>query len=49
MVTSVLTILKTRSSDVGTYTCYAENDLGNDQNTRILTVNGKKNEFYNFF
>ena len=41
VITSAFTILSTRSSDVGTYNCYAENDFGDDQNSGILTINGK--------
>ena len=35
-----LTILNAVSSDVGTYTCQAENIIGSDQTSGILTVNG---------
>ena len=42
VITSVFTILNTQSSDVGTYTCYAENDFGDDQNSGVLTINGKQ-------
>ena len=41
IVTSSLTIINAKSSDVGTYTCQAENIIGIDQNSGILTVNGK--------
>ena len=40
-VTSLLTISNVQSSDVGTYTCQAENIIGIDQSSGILTVNGK--------
>ena len=40
-VTSSLTISNANSSDVGTYTCQAENIIGIDQSSGILTVNGK--------
>ena len=40
-VTSLLTINNVQSSDVGTYTCQAENIIGIDQSSGILTVNGK--------
>ena len=40
-VTSLLTISNADSSDVGTYTCQAENIIGIDQSSGILTVNGK--------
>ena len=39
-VTSLLTIMNTQSSDVGTYTCFAENIIGSDQSSGVLTVNG---------
>ena len=39
--TSLLTISNADSSDVGTYTCQAENNIGTDQSYGILTVNGK--------
>ena len=42
VITSVFTILNTQSSDAGNYTCYAENDLGNDQDPGALTINGKQ-------
>ena len=35
-----LTIINALSSDVGTYTCQAENMIGSDQTSGILTVNG---------
>ena len=41
VVTSSLTIINAESSDVGTYTCQAENIIGSDQSSGILTVNGK--------
>ena len=41
MVTSSLTIINAQSSDVGTYTCHAENIIGIDRSSGILTVNGK--------
>ena len=40
MVTSALSIVNAESPDVGTYTCYAENIIGNDSSSGILTVNG---------
>ena len=42
VITSVFTILNTRSSDVGTYTCHAENDFGDNRNSGTLTINGKQ-------
>ena len=41
VVESLLTIFNTQSSDVGTYTCHAENLIGSDRSSGILTVNGK--------
>ena len=41
IIISLLTIMNTQSSDVGRYTCFAENIIGNDQNSGVLTVNGK--------
>ena len=40
-VESLLTIINTQSSDVGTYTCQAENIIVNDSSSGILVVNGK--------
>ena len=40
-VTSLLAISNVQSSDVGTYTCQAENIFGFDQSSGILTVYGK--------
>ena len=41
VVESLLTIFNAQSSDVGTYTCHAENFIGTDRSSGILTVNGK--------
>ena len=41
VVMSSFTILNAQSFDVGRYTCYAENIIGNDTSSGILTVNGK--------
>ena len=41
VVKSFLTITNAQSSDVGTYTCHAENIIGIDRSSGILTVNGK--------
>ena len=41
MIESFLTIMSVQSSDVGKYTCHAENIVGMDQSSGILTVNGK--------
>ena len=40
VVESLLTIKSPKSSDVGTYTCQAENTIGSDRSSGILT-NGK--------
>ena len=40
VVESLLTIFNTQSSDVGTYTCHAENVIGSDRSSGILTING---------
>ena len=42
MVKSMFTIMNTNLSDVGTYTCHAENIFGEDQKFGILAKNGKK-------
>ena len=41
VVKSFLIIMNVQSSDVGTYTCYAENIIGSDRSSGVLTVNGK--------
>ena len=41
IITNLLTIVNVQSSDVGTYTCHTENIVGFDQQSGILTVNGK--------
>ena len=40
IIRSILNIISTQSSDVGAYTCEVENDLGTDQSSGVLTVNG---------
>ena len=40
-VTTLLTILNTQSSNAGIYTCEAENFLGTNRSSGILTVNGE--------
>ena len=42
IITNLLTIVNVQSSDVGTYTCHTENIIGFDQQSGILTVNGKR-------
>ena len=39
-VKSSLTIMNTQPSDVGTYTCHAQNIIGSDSSSGILTING---------
>ena len=46
MVMSLLTIMNTQSSDVGRYTCVAENFIGSDQSSGVLSVNGKQSCSY---
>ena len=41
IIESTLVIINAESSDVGTYTCEAENIIGIDRSSGILTVNGK--------
>ena len=41
VITSVFMIWNTQSSDVGTYTCQAENIIGYDKSSGILTVYGE--------
>ena len=41
-VTSLLMIINAQSSDVGTYICDAENIIGSDHSSGLLTVNGTK-------
>ena len=41
VIMSSLLILNARSFDVGRYTCYAENIIGIDASSGILTINGK--------
>ena len=40
LITSYLTIVNAQSSDVGTYSCHAENFIGMDRSSAILTING---------
>ena len=40
-VKSSLTIINPETSDASTYTCHAENVVGSDNSSGILTVNGK--------
>ena len=38
--TSELTVKRVESSDVGTYTCYADNGISVDESSGVLSVNG---------
>ena len=40
VVTIIFTITSSQSSDVGRYTCFAENLIGNDKSSGVLTING---------
>ena len=40
VITSIFTIVSVQSSDVGTYTCHAENIIGSDNSSMVLTVHG---------
>ena len=40
IIESTLSIINAESSDVGTYTCEAENIIGTDHSSGVLTVNG---------
>ena len=40
-IASYLTIMNAQSYDVGIYTCEAENFIGNDSSSGVLTINGK--------
>ena len=39
-ILSILFVIDLNSFDVGTYTCQAENAIGTDQSSGVLTVNG---------
>ena len=41
VVTSILTVVNAQSSDVGTYTCIAENIIGSDHSSGKLIANSK--------
>ena len=41
VITSYLTIMNAQSYDVGIYTCEAENFIGNDSSSGVLTINGR--------
>ena len=41
IIESTLSIINVESSDVGAYTCEAENIIGTDQSSAILSVNGE--------
>ena len=40
-IASYLTIMNAQSNDAGIYTCEAENFIGNDSSSGVLTINGK--------
>ena len=40
IIESTLNIINTQSSDVGAYTCEAENIIGSELTSGVLTVNG---------
>ena len=46
MITSIITIMNTQSSDAGIYTCEAENFLGSSRSSGILTINGEYLSMY---
>ena len=46
VIKSLLTIVSAQSSDVGKYTCHAENIIGADRSSGILTVNSKFVYYY---
>ena len=46
IIRSLLTVVSVQSSDVGKYTCHAENFIGTDRSSGILTVNGKFVYYY---
>ena len=41
VIESILSISNTESSDVGRYTCVANNTIGTNRSSGVLTVNGK--------
>ena len=41
IIESTLFIINAESSDVGTYTCVADNIIGTDQSSGVLSVNGE--------
>ena len=41
IIESTLVLINAESSDVGTYTCEAENIIGTDRSSGILSVNGE--------
>ena len=41
IIESILNIINAESSDVGAYTCEAENIIGTGHTSGVLTVNGK--------
>ena len=49
VITSLFTIMDTKLSDGGNYTCCAENCFGDDQDFVVLVVNGKQYLMISFF
>ena len=41
VITSLLTIMNVQSNDADIYTCEAENFIGNDSSSGVLTINRK--------
>ena len=39
VITSLLAIMNTQSTDVGTYSCHSNNVIGRKQSSGILTIN----------
>ena len=49
VITSYLTIMNAQSYDVGIYTCEAENFIGNNSSSGVLTINGEHIVKYTIF
>jgi len=46
-VQSILELCSTEEADAGQYSCFAENTLGNDTTSFVLTVNAQSKQQYN--